>query len=101
MSIFYWDDRQVGRIVYTSYKKYIFNRCFDNGITRRNFRRKWKSKSKKKLRTPEYKEMIVIANTPGVVKNDNILIQGSRVGNHEYGSTDQDILIYYSKPKYR
>ena len=74
--LIYWDDRQDGRIVYTS-GSYIYAIDALTGKPEETFGENGRVDLRKNLGHP-YKEMIVIANTPGVVY-DNILIQGSRV----------------------
>ena len=74
--LIYWDDGQDGRIVYTS-GSYIYAVDALTGKSEKTFGENGKVDLRKNLGRP-YNEMIVIANTPGVVY-DNILIQGSRV----------------------
>ncbi len=74
--LIHWDDKQDGRIVYTS-GSYIYAIDALTGKIEETFGENGKIDLRKNLGRP-YKEMIVIANTPGVVYND-ILIQGSRV----------------------
>ena len=74
--LIYWDDNKDGRIIYTSGSN-IFAVDALTGKIEETFGEKGRVDLRKNLGRP-YQEMIVIANTPGVV-HENLLIQGSRV----------------------
>ena len=74
--LIYWDDNKDGRIIYTSGSN-IFAVDALTGKIEETFGEKGRVDLRKNLDRP-YQEMIVIANTPGVV-HENLLIQGSRV----------------------
>jgi len=74
--VIYWNDKQGGRIIYTS-GKYIHAVDALTGEIEKTFGENGKIDLRKNLGRP-FESLVAISNTPGVIYN-NILIQGTRV----------------------